>query len=154
MIPESAVPWLAVAALVVAIATLLLVLLISIQMRRLGRARMPATAGDQGMAAEVQRIERLGLELSAHAARLSALETQGQSAMQRMGVVRFNPFEDTGSNQSFVLALLDSRGNGFVLSSLHSRQQTRIFLKPVTTGRTETALSEEEAEAIRIAASR
>lgn len=81
--------------------------------------------------------------------RLAKAENQGQRAVQRVGVVRYNPFEDTGSNQSFAVALLDARGDGVVISSLHSRQQTRIFLKPISGGRSETALSDEETEAMR-----
>jgi hypothetical protein len=69
--------------------------------------------------------------------------------IQRVGIVRYNPFEDTGSNQSFVLAMLDPRGDGFVMSSLHSRQQTRVFLKQLANGKADTALSQEEDEAIR-----
>jgi hypothetical protein len=63
--------------------------------------------------------------------------------------VRYNPFADTGSNQSFVVALLDARGDGFVMSSQHSRQATRMFLKSLSGGRAETQLSAEEIEAIR-----
>ena len=74
--------------------------------------------------------------------------------MQRIGVVRYNPFEDTGSNQSFVLAMLDARGDGFVLSTLHSRQATRMFLKAVSGGKADSAVSAEEAEALRLAAAR
>jgi hypothetical protein len=50
--------------------------------------------------------------------------------------------------------MLDGRGDGFVLSSLHSRQQTRMFLKAVSAGKAETATSAEEAEAIRLAGTR
>lgn len=92
-----------------------------------------------GLTAQVADINR----------RLSGAETLGQRAIQHVGVVRFNPFADTGSNQSFVLAILDARGDGFVLSSMHSRQQTRVFLKSVAAGKAETVLSEEESEAIR-----
>ena len=53
-------------------------------------------------------------------------------AFQRVGLVRFNPFEDTGGNQSFALALLDAEGNGWVLSSLHARTGTRVYAKPIT----------------------
>ena len=81
--------------------------------------------------------------------RFDTAEARGRIAIQRVGVVRYNPFADTGSNQSFALALLDARGDGFVLSSLHSRQQTRVFLKSISGGKADTALSEEEAEAIR-----
>lgn len=51
--------------------------------------------------------------------------------LQRVGLVRFNPFADTGGNQSFSLALLDGEGSGLVISSLHSRDATRIYAKPV-----------------------
>src|SRR4029078_11237479 len=72
-------------------------------------------------------------------------------ALQRIGMVRFNPFEDTGGNQSFALAILDVQGNGLVVSSLHSRGGTRVYGKTVAGGKAETALSQEEAEALRLA---
>jgi hypothetical protein len=63
--------------------------------------------------------------------------------------VRYNPFEETGGNQSFALALLDLDGNGWVLSSLHARSGTRVYAKAITAGRAESALSEEESAALR-----
>lgn len=81
--------------------------------------------------------------------RTAALEAASRTAFSRVGLVRFNPFEDTGGNQSFALALLDARGNGWILSSLHSRGATRVYAKTVTAGRSDAALSEEEAQAIR-----
>jgi hypothetical protein len=110
-------------------------------------------AGVPSDLASTDQVEALAREISTVARRLEAAEAQGARAMQGVGVVRFNPFPDTGSNQSFVLAMIDARGDGFVLSSLHSRQQTRVFLKQLTSGRAETALSEEETEAIRRATS-
>lgn len=101
---------------------------------------------------DADRIAALAAQLADISRRLAGVEAQGPRAMQRVGVVRYNPFADTGSNQSFVLAILDARGDGFVLSSMHSRQQTRVFLKSVAAGKAETQLSEEESEAIRRAA--
>ena len=66
-----------------------------------------------------------------------------------MGLVRFNPFEDTGGNQSFALALLDAHGDGVVVSSLHARTLTRVYGKAVAGGKSEAALSDEESEALR-----
>ena len=65
--------------------------------------------------------------------------------------MRYNPFEDTGGNQSFALALLDAHGDGFVVSSLHARNQTRVYAKGVKGGRSDAGVSEEEAEALRLA---
>ncbi|HEV8536393.1 MAG TPA: DUF4446 family protein [Candidatus Limnocylindria bacterium] len=77
------------------------------------------------------------------------LERLAQHSIQRVGVVRFNPFADTGGDQSFAIALLDADGNGLVLSSLHSRTDTRVFAKQVQGGRSKHALSDEEQDAIR-----
>jgi hypothetical protein len=81
--------------------------------------------------------------------RTASVERDLRSALGRVGLVRFNPFEDTGGNQSFALAILDAGGNGFVVSSLHARGGTRVYAKAVEAGRSDTALSEEEAEAVR-----
>jgi hypothetical protein len=77
------------------------------------------------------------------------LERLAQRNLQKVGVVRFNPFADTGGDQSFAIAILDADGNGLVLSSLHGRTDTRVFAKQVHGGRSKHALSEEEQDAIR-----
>ncbi len=59
------------------------------------------------------------------------LERSGRRHMQRVGFLRFNPFRDAGGDQSFALALADGEGNGFVVSSLHSRDVTRVYGKPL-----------------------
>ncbi len=77
------------------------------------------------------------------------LEALTHRTLQRVGVIRYNPFADTGGDQSFAIALLDAQGNGIVLSSLHSRTDTRVFAKPVQGGRSRYPLSDEEQDAIR-----
>ena len=67
--------------------------------------------------------------------------------MQKAGVVRFNPFADTGGNMSFTIALLDGRDNGILISSLHSREGTRIYAKAIENGQGHN-LTDEEKEAI------
>jgi hypothetical protein len=142
---------LAIAALVVAGASLLVAF---VALRRGAQKRKAPARPDPTLAEVGEHITRLDDRLGAIERRLDAAEAQGSHAMQHVGVVRYNPFADTGSNQSFVLAMLDARGDGFVLSSLHSRQQTRVFLKSISGGKTETAVSDEEAEAIRRATNR
>ncbi len=70
-------------------------------------------------------------------------------SIQKIGVVRFNPFKDTGGNQSFAIAILDSKNNGFILSSLYSREGTRIYAKPIKNAISSYRLSKEEEEAIK-----
>ena len=67
--------------------------------------------------------------------------------IQKAGVVRFNPFADTGGNMSFTIALLDGRDNGILISSLHSREGTRIYAKAIENGQGHN-LTDEEKEAI------
>ena len=70
-------------------------------------------------------------------------------SITRVGVVRFNPFKDTGGDQSFAIALLDSNDNGIVFSSLYGREGTRVYSKPITKGDSTYNLSDEEREAIK-----
>ena len=113
------------------------------------------TRGEQGRSLEaildahLDKVFQVGRELDEIAARAAVLEANGRRAFQRIGLVRFNPFEETGGNQSFAVALLDANGDGFVLSSLHARAGTRVYAKALTGGQADGALSEEEAEALR-----
>jgi hypothetical protein len=63
-------------------------------------------------------------------------------------MVRFNPFRETGGDQSFALAMADADGNGAVISSLHSRDATRIYAKPLTAWQSSYPLTDEEQTAI------
>ena len=94
-------------------------------------------------------LERMVNEALARNTDLRVAEANLRRSFQRIGLVRFNPFEDTGGNQSFALALLDANGDGIVFSSLHSRTGTRVYAKAVNGGRSETALSDEETQAVR-----
>jgi hypothetical protein len=76
------------------------------------------------------------------------IEMASQRSLQWTGVVRYNPFSDTGGDQSFAIALADAEGNGVVISSLHARDHTRIYAKPLKSWQSTYQLSEEEKEAI------
>jgi Protein of unknown function (DUF4446) len=150
-------------ALVVAILGILLVVLLAIvifQSTRLGRAvrayRSLVGDGAAGSLAEVLdgqvgRAEAIGRRLTELDAVQNDLVFRTAASLQHVGLVRFNPFEDTGSDQSFAIALLDGRRNGLVISSLHGRTGTRVFAKPVEGGTSSHALSDEEVRAIEIA---
>lgn len=71
-------------------------------------------------------------------------------SIHKVGIVRFNPFKDIGGDQSFAIALLDGRNSGIVISSLHTREGTRIYSKPVERGEAgKYSLTEEEYQAIK-----
>jgi hypothetical protein len=108
-----------------------------------------STGLDEVLAGQTTRIEQLATRVDALTALQRELETSTGRSLQKVGVVRFNPFQDSGGDQSFAIALLDQRGSGVVVSSLHGRAETRIFAKQVTNGRSTHSLSDEEQQAIR-----
>lgn len=83
--------------------------------------------------------------------RILDLRTDWGLSVQKWAMVRFNPFEDGGGNFSFCLALLDGSNSGVVITSMHGRQQNRIYAKKIENGKSENELTEEELEAVKIA---
>src|SRR5688500_1833370 len=73
----------------------------------------------------------------------------GARSFQKSAIVRFNPFRNTGGDQSFVLALLDNNDSGMLLTSIHGREGTRIYIKPISYGNSDHALSNEESQALK-----
>ena len=98
--------------------------------------------------AHLEKVFAMARLLDDVAARTAVLEAAQRKAFQRVGIVRYNPFEETGGNQSFALALLDAGGDGWVLSSLHARAGTRVYAKAISGGRSDAGLSAEETAAI------
>lgn len=80
-----------------------------------------------------------------------ATKKMAERSLQRVGVVRFNAFDNTGSDLSFAIALLDYNGDGLIISGLFGRDETRTYAKPVNQGASSYHLSDEEQEAIKIA---
>ena len=109
------------------------------------------TGLDEVLDTQRQGIEGLSRRLDGVTTLQRELDAAAKLALQRVGVVRYNPFQDSGGDQSFALALLDHAGTGIVISSLHGRAETRIFAKQIENGRSAHSLSEEEQQAIRAA---
>jgi hypothetical protein len=73
---------------------------------------------------------------------------RGTAAISRIGLIRFDAFQDAGGAQSFALALVDDDGDGIVLTSLHSRPTTRVYVKAIRRGVADAPLSDEETRAL------
>jgi hypothetical protein len=95
----------------------------------------------RGVATRVEAVEQLSRRL----------EKAGYFSFQHLGVVRFNPFHDTGGDQSFAIALVDGHGHGVVISSLHARDMTRVYAKPLQKWESTYSLTDEEKQAIALA---
>lgn len=91
------------------------------------------------------KIERDIYKLYKASQELNGIATR---SISKAAVTRYNPFSDTGGDQSFSIALLDLKDNGLIISSLHSRGGTRIYAKPVIGGQSKYHLTGEEKEAI------
>ena len=88
-------------------------------------------------------------ETMALSERYEVLRDQLKSCVQKVGVVRFNAFDNVGSDLSYSVSLLDEKNNGVVLSSIFGRDENRCYAKPITSGISEYPLSEEEKEALK-----
>lgn len=83
-------------------------------------------------------------------ARCDIIEKNGLTHIQKIGLLRFNPFKDTGGNQSFIVSLVDANDTGLVISGLYSRSGTRWYAKRVVEGKgIEHELSEEEKKVLK-----
>ena len=136
---------------------LIVVLSLSARLGRATRAYREIARDVEGaslhdlLAGNASAVERASERMSDIEAMHGLIDERTRRSLQHIGMVRFNPFDDTGSDQSFAIALLDDRRDGVVISSLHGRANTRLFAKPVTDGSSTHNLSDEEAQALRIA---
>ena len=142
----------AVAASGVAVLSFALGLRATTKVRRLRRAIrvMQASTGSEVTIDDAEDVVR---RLTDIGKRVDDLDIVARLAVQHVGLVRFDAFEDMGGHLSFAAAMLDAQGDGFVLTSINGRQETRIYAKPIERGSSHYHLSDEEQEAIRRAIS-
>ena len=116
--------------------------------RRPARARGPVLTDEEALR---QDLAELGRRLDTLEESVANMVEALPRSVQGVGVVRYNPFPDTGGNMSFSLALLDGRANGVVMSVLTSRDGSRVYGKPVEGGSSTYPLSDEERKALALA---
>src|SRR5437868_6834776 len=127
-------------------------------MRRMRRAQQLVLGehGERDVVAHAAGIEqafdalRQGVqETAAHLdGRIAAAETALRGAISHSALVRYDAYNELSGHQSVSIALLDDEQSGIVLSSIHHRDQARVYAKAVFAGRGELELSPEEAEAV------
>ena len=76
---------------------------------------------------------------------IATMNVKLKKSIRGLNTIRFNPFPDQGSNQSFAIGMLNEEGDGLVISSLYSRERMSVFAKPVKNGRSELTTEEKEA---------
>ena len=94
---------------------------------------------------KVDRVEKQNAEITNFC---KNLDEDISKCIQKVGIVRYSAFKDTGSDLSFAVALLDEKNNGVVFNGIYSREMSNIYAKPVEKGNSKYTLSDEEVEAI------
>jgi hypothetical protein len=110
-----------------------------------GKQRVSLEVVLQDLLKELRRVEEGVVE---NRVKMQELSEVLATATQGVGVVRFNAFQNTGSDLSFAVALLDAHRNGVVISSIYGREESRTYAKPVSGGKSAYQLGEEEQEAM------
>lgn len=147
-------PYAALAASALALAALAVSLVL---WRRLGRVQQryaDLTTGADGASLEavltghLNNVRSAAESASQARAAVQQMERHSRMYVQHMALVRYNPFNHTGGDQSFVLVLADADGNGGIVNSLHAREGTRIYAKPLAGWGSAYPLTDEEQNAI------
>ena len=94
---------------------------------------------------KVDRVEKQNTEIIDFC---KNLDEDLSKCIQKIGIVRYSAFKDTGSDLSFAVALLDENNSGVVFNGIYSREMSNIYAKPVEKGNSRYTLSEEESQAI------
>jgi hypothetical protein len=147
----------------VAVVALLVALVLAVQLRRVRRAQRVVLGdhGPQDLIAHASGLERHFGDLHAYVedvaaqlhARMHTAEQRLDGALSYRSLVRYDAYNEMSGRQSTTIALLDASRSGVVLSSIHHRDQARLYAKQVIDGRPELELSPEESEALRLAIS-
>lgn len=150
------------AALVAGGVALIALLLAAVALMRLRRVRAEqrvvlGDTGTQDLVAQAAGLDGAFRDLHAYVGeaaerldgRLGAVEARLDGAVAHLGLVRYDAYNEMSGQQSTSIALLDAGANGLVLSSIHHRDQSRLYVKRVQGGRGELELSPEEADVVR-----
>ena len=97
---------------------------------------------------QIKRILKQEKDVKNILKEISKLNKISERSFQKFKIVRYNPLQDVGGDQSFIIVLLDAQNNGFVINSLYTREGNRIYAKFIEQGASKYQLSEEEREAI------
>lgn len=130
------------------------VIWLALKMRRMEEQYRALTAGTDGGSLEavleghVEQVRRAVEKTGETDALARQLQRDGRRHLQCVGFLRFNPFRDAGGDQSFALALADQEGKGVVISSLHGRESTRVYGKPLAGWESPYPLTDEERSVI------
>ena len=135
---------------------LALIIFISINMKlaRINKRYNTMMKGMDGVNVEqillnhIEQVKETVIKVDQLSMDCQKIKENSKTHVQKVGVVRFNAFEDMGSDLSFAIALLDYQNDGTVISSIYSRSESRMYAKPISAGQSSYLLTDEEKQAI------
>ncbi len=141
---------------------LALIIFISINMKlaRMNKRYNTMMKGMDGVNVEqillnhIEQVKETVIKVDQLSMDCQKIKENSKTHVQKVGVVRFNAFEDMGSDLSFAIALLDYQNDGTVISSIYSRSESRMYAKPISAGQSSYLLTDEEKQAINQAIAR
>jgi hypothetical protein len=139
---------------VIALVALVIAVLLAFRTSRMKTQYAVLSAADgrasfvEVVARKAEEVEGLRDDVALLADELRSTQRELQMAVRHVGVVRYDAFGDMGGRMSFSAALIDDHGNGFVLTSVHARSESRSYIKQLRGGMAEVNLSPEESAAV------
>jgi len=103
---------------------------------------------EQLLLAHIEEVKQTVHKVDSLSNDCKRLEKISKECIQKIGIIRFNAFEDMGSDLSFAIALLNDQNNGVVVSSIYSRNECHTYAKPIISGNSSYFLSDEEKQAL------
>lgn len=92
----------------------------------------------------VKKIEALEAKIGELFSEVEKIKKENESNIQKVRLLRYNPFNEMGGDQSFTLALLNKKDDGVIITSIFNQEKSRVFGKQITKGKSTHALSKEE----------
>ena len=99
----------------------------------------------------IDKINKINIKEKETDNKINIIERNMIQCIQKVGIVRYNAFENVGSDLSFSIALLDNSDSGIIISGIYSRESSLTYAKPLTLGKSKYALSAEEIQALEMA---
>ncbi|MFM8241064.1 MAG: DUF4446 family protein [Actinomycetota bacterium] len=138
----------------VALVSLLLGLVLLVRTGRMRQQYRVLDAADgresfvEVVARKAEEVEALRDDVATLAASIRATQSEVNRAIRHVGLIRYDAFGDMGGRMSFSVALVDDFGNGFILTTVHARSESRTYIKEIRGGMAEVTLSPEESQAL------
>ena len=133
---------------------LIIFIAVNFKLAKLNRRYQKMMQGVQGenleqvLLGHIEEVRQALNQVDSLARDFRRLDGTLRGCVQQVGIVRFNAFEDTGSDLSFAVAMMDAENNGVVISSLFGRNDSRTYAKPILRGESSYYLTTEEKQAL------